>query len=69
MTDKTFKRTRTHAGSFAVKRFTDLAKVVGATGSFASPKTRPEEIKKFVKAERQRDHAARVRVNEWRNSQ
>ena len=61
---KTFKRTRTPAADSLSK----LASLVGfCTGNFADPKTRPEEIKKFVKAERQRDHAARVRVRTWFN--
>jgi hypothetical protein len=66
MTVKTFKRTRTNAAD----SLSNLASLVGfCTGNFADPKTRQEEIKKFEKAEKQRDHLARVRVNAWRDSQ
>ncbi len=66
MTVKTFKRNRTDAADSLSK----LASLVGfCTGNFADPKTRQEEIKKFEKAEKQRDHLARVRVNAWRDSQ
>ena len=62
---KTFKRTRTGA----VDSLSKLASLVGfCSGNFADPKTRETEIEKFTKAERQRDHAARQRVNAWRGS-
>ena len=65
MTNKPFKRTRIDA----VDRLSKLAGLVGfCTGNFADPKTRETEVEKFVKAERQRDHIARVRVNAWRGS-